>query len=129
VSRRIQVSVVLFLCVIATGAQWDLVQAFAWGRMVMDHSCTMPLQQAVTKTFDGEMCPICCMVAKAKQQEKSHSAPVKSAVSGKVLLFFQAAPAVFVAEPGSTTWLRADRPPLDELRRAPLVPPPKFNVG
>ncbi|MGD1030917.1 MAG: hypothetical protein ABSA05_07210 [Opitutaceae bacterium] len=127
--RCLQIPVLILLCVIAAGAQWDLVQVYAWGRMVADHSSTMPLQEAVTKTFDGEMCPICRMVAKARQQEQSRSAAAKSAVAGKVLLFFQAVPPVILAGPGSYAWLPGESRPMAELRWAPPVPPPKIDVG
>jgi len=97
--------------------------------MVADHSSTMALPEAVTKTFDGEMCPICRMVAKARQQQQSHSAATKPAVVGKVLLIFQAVPPVFVAEPGSVAWHPSESRPMAELRSAPPLPPPKINVG
>jgi hypothetical protein len=129
VLRRLQISVAIFLSVIAAGAQWDLVQVYAWGRMVADHSSTMPFQAAVTKTFDGEMCPICRMVAKARQQEQSRSAATNSAVAGKVFLFFQAVPPVIVGEPDSVAWLPSGSRAMAELRWAPPVPPPKIDVG
>ena len=115
----------LFLCVIATGAQWDLLQVLAWGRMMTNHSRTMPLAKAVTKTFDGEMCDICRMVANAKKQEQSRSSVPEAKIESKILLFFQAVPQVIVEEPRSVAWFPSSSPAMTEERPAPPVPPPK----
>jgi hypothetical protein len=73
--RRFQISVVLLAWFMATGAQWDLVQTFAWGRMVATYSRTMPLVQAVRLTFTpGTMCSICKAVNEAKRQESARGA-------------------------------------------------------
>ena len=127
--QRGQISIVLFLCIIATGAQWDLLQAFAWGRMMANHSRTMPLAKAVTKTFDGEMCPICRMVANAKQQERSRSAVPEVKIGSKILLFFQAAPKVIVEAPRSVAWCPSEAPVMTVDRPAPPLPPPRAALA
>jgi hypothetical protein len=117
------------LCFLATGAQWDLVQGFAWGRMMAGHSRTMSLSSAVAKTFDGEMCPICRMVAKARQKEQSQSNVPETKLAGKVLLFFQAVPEAVVEAPCAVACFSCDATAMTKDRSAPPVPPPKIVVG
>ncbi len=125
--RCVQILVVFFLCIAATGAQWDMLQAIAWGRMMADHSRTMPLASAVTKTFDGEMCHICRMVAKAKQQERSHSAVPEVKIGSKIVLFFQIIPEVIIGATRSVAWRSSEAPWMTVDRPAPLLPPPRLR--
>jgi len=127
--HRVQISLVLLLCFLAAGAQWDLVQVFAWGRMMAGHAKTMPLSQAVTKTFDGEMCGICRMVAHARKQERSRSDCPEMKMEAKVLLFFQAVPRVVVAPPRSTAWRPSEAAAVTAGRSAPPVPPPRVDLA
>ena len=108
----------------ATGAQWDLVQVFGWGRMIANHSRDMSLLNAVEKTFGGEMCSICRAVRAAKQQETPATVP-KSRFDGKVLLVFQPATAVFLTVPDTAAWSQTDHEPLSAGRPAPPTPPPR----
>jgi hypothetical protein len=125
VRQRIHVPIVLFLCLIATGSQWDLVQTFAWGRMMVMNSHSMPLSKAVAQTFSGEMCPICHLVANAEKQEKSRSEIPEAKLAGKVLLYFQKAPAVVVTAPDGVAWFPGNPLVATEGRVAPPVPPPR----
>lgn len=125
VRRRIQISIALFLCFIAMGAQWDLLQTIAWGRMMAAYSRTMPLAQAVEKTFSGAMCGICRMVANARSQEPSPAAVPETKIAGKALLFFQAVPQVIVEAPRAVGQLASSSPAITEIRSAPPVPPPR----
>lgn len=127
VGKRVQISCMLALCILGCGAQWDLLQLFAWGRMFAEHAQSMSVTAAVRKTFDGEMCPLCRFVASAKQQQARTPAP---AVKGdtKLQLFFHAPAVVVVEKPvclgwreaGSAAWISADL--------APPVPPPRQAV-
>src|ERR1700712_3398132 len=57
---------------LATGSHWDLLQTFAWGRMLATYSQSMPLLEAAQKTFSPDgMCGICHAVADAKQKESA----------------------------------------------------------
>ena len=118
----------LVLWFMATGAQWDLIQIFAWGRMTVEHAHSMPLSQAVAKTFDGEMCGICRMVANAKKQEQSRSNFPELKMESKILLFFQAAPKIVVEAPRTAAWLPAEASVITAGRSAPPVPPPRADV-
>jgi len=108
----------------ATGAQWDLVQVFGWGSMIVNHSRDMSLLNAVTKTFDGEMCRVCRAVKAAKQQENRTTAP-NGKFDGKIVLVYQPTAAVILATPDSEAWSHGDREPLSTLRSAPPTPPPR----
>ncbi len=71
----------------ATGSHWDLVQTFAWGRMIAKYAERMPIADAVATTFSPQtMCPLCHAVAEAKQQQSNDpTAPVLKS-PGKILL-------------------------------------------
>jgi len=107
------------------GAQWDLLQTFGWGRMLANYSRTMPLGKAVEKTFNGQMCRICRMVANARNQDPSPPAAPEAKSAGKALLFFQAVPQVIVEAPRAVGELASDSPAITETRSAPPVPPPR----
>jgi hypothetical protein len=119
----------LLACLLPLGAQWDLIQVFAWGRMTMEHAQAMPLAQAVAKTFDGEMCDICRMVADAKQQEQSRSHLPELKLESKILLFFQPAPGFVVEVPRSAAWRPTEAAVMTTGRSAPPVPPPRADVA
>ena len=95
---RHKLSLVLTLCawLLATGSHWDVVQTFAWGRMIATYSQTMSLTQAVEKTFSaGATCGVCAVVATAKSQDSAN--PAAPTAPGKTLekihLVFAPAPA------------------------------------
>jgi hypothetical protein len=127
-SMRHRISLVLTLAawLLATGSQWDLAQTFAWSRMFATYSRTMCVTEAVQKTFDGEMCPICAAVQEARQQQDTGGVPEDgSRLSGKI---------VFVSAPGALVFAAATRCvglapaaalPLSADRSAPPSPPPR----
>jgi hypothetical protein len=126
INRRLQISIALLLGIIATGAEWDLAQLFAWCRMTATYSRTMPLATAVKLTFGGEMCGICRMVAAAKQREQNRSQAPGAKIDAKILLFFQEAPRVVVRTPCPVGRFGVDSFATAEERPAPPVPPPRF---
>lgn len=97
--------------------------------MMADYSRTMPLSQAVEKTFSGKMCRICRMVANAREQEQSRPAVPESKTAGKILLFFQAVPKVTIEAPRSLAWMASGSPAMAETRSAPPVPPPRAGAA
>ncbi len=123
--RRPRVYLALFLCFIATGAQWDLVQTFAWGRMVATYAKSMPLTKAVSKTFSGEMCGLCTLVASTEKQDRNQSTVPEVKSETKMLLFFQDAPNTSVNVPIAVTWIPSDPVTTTVGRAAPPVPPPR----
>lgn len=123
--RRFQIVVVLFAWFMASGAQWDLVQTFAWGRMVANYSRAMPLLRAVKLTFTpGNMCSICRAVSEAKQQENAPAVPSGKADT-KLLLVFQPVQRLILTPPIQETWSLSDRYPESAQRSNPPTPPPR----
>lgn len=108
----------------ATGSQWDLVQAYAWVRMTVDNSRTMSLTDAVKKTFDGEMCGVCKVVNSAKQQENNATVP-GGKPNTKIVLFFQPTEGVRLNAPDLEAWSFSDRAFVSVARSAPPLPPPR----
>lgn len=129
---RRQLSLVLTLAawLFATGSHWDLVQTFAWGRMFATYAQSMPLLQAVQKTFatDG-MCGICEMVQNAKEQGAGDAKTPGAKASEKIFL---------VSAPGVLTFISpalkmmgfvaAMSAPVSATRAEPSLPPPRFHA-
>ena len=126
---RRQLALVLLLVagLLATGSEWDLVQTFAWGRMIAGYSRTMSLEAAIAKTFTPEtMCTLCRAVAAAKEQAaKDPAAPVVKPLGKIVLVCSPTRLAVFDSRfsldrlvPPPTALVSAERP-------APPSPPPR----
>ena len=112
---------------LATGSQWDLVQTYAWSRMIAGYAQRMSLEQAVEKTFaPGTMCRLCHAVAAAKQSEPDTPA-VPASAPAKILLVFSPCPQPFAervrteeAEVSlACPWIGRDRP-------EPATPPPRW---
>lgn len=73
--RRFSTVVVLFAWLLASGAQWDALQSFAWGRMIATYSRTMPLDEAVRLTFTPDnLCGVCVFVADARTRSAAKTA-------------------------------------------------------
>jgi len=96
--------------------------------MASDHARTMPLSRALAKTFDGEMCNICRMVANAKQEERSRSGFPEVKLESKILLFFQAVPNIVVERPPLIAWRPTHAVVVAAGRSAPPVPPPRAGL-
>lgn len=93
--RRFPALFVLCAWLLASGAHWDLVQGFAWARMIVNYSRAMPLDAAVRLTFTADtLCGVCEFVADAKTRDGADKpaagAPLTSsgdtAAKGKLLL-------------------------------------------
>jgi hypothetical protein len=126
--RKLSLITLLTAWLLATGSHWDLVQTFAWGRMVATYSQTMPLAQAIKLTFTPDnLCGVCKSVSEAKQQQET-ALPSDAKATGKILMVYQAQP-VFVAEvPVSVKWMPGEHRPLMRDRSPPPVPPPRAGV-
>ncbi|HVU34562.1 MAG TPA: hypothetical protein VHE61_14100 [Opitutaceae bacterium] len=122
--KRAQLIVVLFSWFLATGAQWDLVQAFGWGKMFITDAETMSFGAAAKRTFDGEMCSICRAVNQAKRQENK-SLPPEVKKGERLLFVIQPAGQFFVSVPESASWRPADFDVSGMLRASPPTPPPR----
>lgn len=125
--RRTSLILTLAAWLLATGSHWDLVQTFAWGRMIATYSQTVPLSEAIRLTFTPEnMCGVCSAVSTAKQQQSETAAIPGGKLDGKVLLVFAPVPAPVVAAPSFvSTVFDLFSVPVSE-RAAPPVPPPRL---
>ncbi len=107
---RLRLAALLFAWCVATGAAWDLVQIFAWGRMWVGHLQTRTPAAALSATFapDGG-CELCHAVAAAKEQ----TTDTPAATPDKLLLL---------------PWPRSEAPLVRLLRPQPHRLPP-FAAG
>jgi hypothetical protein len=123
--RNLSLIMTLSAWLLATGSHWDLVQTFAWGRMIAAYSQSMSLGDAIKKTFTADnLCGVCEVVNDAKQgQDGSGSGAGK--LDHKVQLAFAATPRVVVTAPESAPWLLSERLPRSTLATAPPTPPPR----
>jgi hypothetical protein len=118
---------VAWLC--ANGAVLDVAQVCAWGRMFAHYVQAMPVETALSRTFDpGQPCELCLAVqqARAAGREQSPAPPPASSVR-LVLISQQTEPLVPPAVPCDRLGAVAVRPP---IRRDPVpVPPPRSDVA
>jgi hypothetical protein len=127
-----QLSLVLTLAawLLATGSQWDLVQTYGWGRMIVTYSRTMPLTRAVKQTFSGEeMCGVCQLVHHAKQQDADNAKVPGTKAPAKIFLVGAPSALAFASPaPVSAGLVPAGSAPLSTDRTAPPLPPPRVAV-
>jgi hypothetical protein len=124
VRRKIQLTLVLLAWLLATGSHWDLVQTFAWGRMIATYSQSMPIGQAIRLTFTPDnMCGVCEAVSEAKHQD-STTLPGEGKALGKIILVFQPVPSPILAVPVTADWLLDESEPVGQGRHPPAVRPP-----
>ena len=127
---RRRLSLISLLCawLLATGSQWDLVQTFAWGKMIVTYAETMPLTDAVRLTFTPDnMCGVCEAVSEAKQQQADDTLPGEPAGKlVKIPLVFQASPNFVASAPAVLGLSPAALLEMQGVARAaPPVPPPR----
>lgn len=110
----------------ATGSHWDIVQAFAWGKMFTTYSQSMSYADAAQLTFaTNNLCDVCELVAGAEQSgRESENAPGKSGVS-KIQLGFDAVPQIVVVAPDSSPWSPSELRMPPPSGAAPPSPPPR----
>ena len=124
--HRLALSLTLVAWLLATGAQWDLVQTFAWARMFTDNVRTLPVGEAFARTFSPEgRCDICNAVSTAKEQQENSSTVPDGKYSGKIFLIYQPVPSPVVTAPEFSPWSLSN-PFVRTLGRAvPALRPPR----
>jgi hypothetical protein len=126
--RRLALIPVLVAWLLATGSHWDLVQTFAWGKMIATYAQTMPLARAVQLTFTADnLCGICETVSEGKQQGEA-ALPGAAGVKflAKIpLVFASNATVLAVVFQAHATVKTTPEIALSYDRAAPPVPPPK----
>jgi hypothetical protein len=123
--RRLSVGSVLLAWLLATGVQWDVVQAFAWVKMFAANTRTLPLGQAIERTFSpAGRCHLCRAVSTAKKQHATSTAPREKS-EGKILLLPPPASGLVITLPRFETWPPTDVGFASADRAAPPLPPPR----
>lgn len=123
--RKVSLIMTLAAWLLATGSHWDLVQTFAWGRMIAAYSESMPLTEAIRRTFTAEnLCGVCEIVQQARQ-DQDPATPPAGKLNLKVQLAFPAVPVVVVSAPESNPWHQAAPVALGILPPPPPTPPPR----
>ena len=128
VRRLLRISCLLLAWLCANGAVWDGAQVFAWGRMFAHYVNDMPVETALTRTFDpGEPCALCLAVQKARAAEREQSpAPPPAAAVKLALISQETEPVAPPAVPGNEL---ESLPIRGMVRRDPVpVPPPRGVV-
>ena len=123
--RRLSLLTLLTAWLLATGSQWDVVQALGWGRMIVRYAQTMPLARAVELTFTPDnLCDLCESVSQAKRTPVA-ALPLDPDSLGKLILVIHPPTSVYAPLP-VVGKLPPDSPALQGQGRAqPPVPPPR----
>jgi len=108
---------------VATDAQWLVLQSFAWAGMIVSYSEKAPLKVALMQTFDGKHpCSLCKAIAAAQKSETKKEFPLQVRK-----LEFPPAPENFLlVGPAHFRLLPAAGSAFAEsLTQKPLLPPPR----
>lgn len=129
--RRLSAILVLCAWLLANGAHWDLVQSFAWGRMIANYSQSMPLSEAIRLTFTADnLCGVCEFVADGKTRADADGTTPEAAPrdpAPKATLILAAAPEhvfIFASAP-EPEWPAEHFRPDANARPAPPTEPPR----
>ncbi|WP_404423932.1 hypothetical protein [Nibricoccus sp. IMCC34717] len=123
--RRLHQILVLVAWLVATGSHWDLVQSFAWAKMVAVYSEDLPLLEAVQETFNPQnLCEVCKVVRDAKERE-SGMANLGAKPEGKWLLLLPKLTPTGIAPPSGTRLLARDARLDPQWSTEPATEPPR----
>lgn len=127
-ARRFTLCVTLLSWLVATGTQWDVMQVFAWGRMVVVYSQNMTLGEALQLTFSPEgQCALCRLVGEGRSEESQRAAAAGTAEKREV----KALPVAPVRNEARVVVAVTAVGPADEVtwssheRASPPSPPPR----
>lgn len=68
--RALRSAAATLVLVLFLGLHWTALQTFAWARMLLQYSRSVPLRTAVAMTFDGRHpCAICRAIRQGRQSE------------------------------------------------------------
>lgn len=110
---------------LATGAHWDVVQTFAWSRMLVNNARVLPLRDALEFTFSAEgRCNLCQTVQENRPAPAGEDAAVVNLMT-KEPLVFQTLASVVVSAPAATICATRAASWMSHERTAPPSPPPR----
>jgi hypothetical protein len=71
--RQVRLAVALMLA-LSVGGHWLVLQSVAWVGMAIDYSREMPLDEAMSSTFDGSRpCALCKAIQQGREEERKQS--------------------------------------------------------
>lgn len=129
--RKLALIFTLTAWLLATGTQWDAIQTIAWARMFIENVQSMPVDEALTRTFSPEgRCFLCNAVSAAKNEPDEHGSPIPefpTKPAAKVLLAFEAIPQWVdsLRIDSRPAWMSRDHLLVSIARAAPPLPPPR----
>jgi hypothetical protein len=132
VRSRFVTLLVLAAWLLASGAHWDFLQSFAWGKMIATYSQTMPLREAVRLTFTADnLCGVCEWVADGKTRDADEDAanPFAAQAKAKALLVMPPdfSVAVLPSSRGERSWPRVELAGWERGRDEPALGPPRVG--
>jgi hypothetical protein len=127
--RKVSLLLTLTAWFFATGSQWDVAQTLGWARMFAGYAQTMPVFEALQKTFSGqELCGICEVVQDARQdggtKDGASGAAATKSLAKLPLALPPATVSVFAAPEPVLRSARGDSV-RGTLRASPPLPPPR----
>jgi hypothetical protein len=130
--HRLSLLLTLTAWFFATGSQWDMAQTFGWARMFAGYAQTMPVLEALQKTFSGdELCGVCEVVQEARQDGKdqadSHAAAGAKSLA-KLPLVLPPATLMVTAAPIPPPRPERAATVRGTLRASPPLPPPRATA-
>ncbi|MDD2765383.1 MAG: hypothetical protein PHE83_15580 [Opitutaceae bacterium] len=127
--RHLSVACLLAAWLCATGALLDVAQMVAWTRMFTGYVRTLPVAQALSRTFDPEKpCALCLAVQKARETGRRQQSPPTVAAGQKVVLISQPAESLAPAAI-PVAWLESDQMSTSSWSPPVPVPPPRIRFA
>lgn len=123
--------VALLGCLHLCGGHWGVMQAVAWGNMIVDYSARDGWIAGAKKTFDGEHpCRMCKAIEEGKKKETgSNDRKLPQASQGLVLKECVLSEAPVLSPPAPCDGTVLSVPAFDQRGRVlghrPPVPPPR----
>ncbi len=130
--RMFRISGMLLSCVAffaLAGGHWAVLQMIAWSKMVRDYSKSVPIAEAIVRTFSGEYpCGMCTRIRTERQKEEKAPAVVKVEKNTEICPF-SAREILSAPEGRQYSYPKPREFVLVERLEAPPVPVPIFKVA
>jgi hypothetical protein len=115
--------VVILALVFSIGLHWALLQTVAWTGMIISYTQEGTLQEALTKTFDGQHpCALCTQIDQGRKSEKKSDLKI----NGKQLEFIESRPEMVFSPSISIALVCRYAESSPQFSLAPPVPPPRL---
>jgi hypothetical protein len=130
VLRFLRIILVIAGCIHLSGGHHGVLQAIAWGKMIVDYSSEKGLKDGIRETFDGKHpCDLCRSIAANREESDSPLRQSPQDVAGLKLKDVLPCRILELRKPRSTdladvSFSEPD-PGLHRFRPAPDMPPPR----